>query len=122
TYVSNGAADALVDWISLRGTASGALFCPVDKAGRITVRRMSDQAMYDALAKRGAEAGVKAFSPHNCRRTSVSELLDAGADISIVQRLAGHASVTTTQRYDRRGEAAKRKAAAMQHVPYRRRA
>lgn len=120
-YVTNGAADALADWLTVRGTEPGPLFCPVNKGGRVILRRMFPEAVFNMLQKRGEQAGVKDLSPHDLRRTFVSDLLDAGADISTVQRLAGHASVNTTARYDRRGEEAKRKAVELLHVPYTRR-
>lgn len=120
-YATNGSADALADWISIRGSDVGSLFCRINKGGRVTLRRMTDQAVLHILRKRGAEAGVAPFSPHDLRRSFVSDLLDAGADISTAQQLAGHSNVQTTARYDRRGETTKRKAAELLHVPYLRR-
>ena len=118
TYVPEGARPALAAWLRLRRTDAGALFCPVNKGGKIFHRRMTDQAIRKILIKRGAEAGLASFTPHDLRRTMIGDLLDAGADISTVQRLAGHANVTTTARYDRRGESAKKRAAGLLNVPY----
>ena len=118
-YATNGGRDAIDAWISCRGTAPGALLQPVAKGGRIDVRRMTAQAVMMRLTTIAKRAGVTRFSPHDLRRSFVGELLDAGADIVAVQRLAGHASVQTTARYDRRGDRAARKAADMLHVPFR---
>ncbi len=117
-WVTNGAKDALADWLATRGDFSGALFVPLTKSGRIQWRRMTEQAIYNILRKRARSARVKSFSPHDLRRSFVSALLDAGADIVTVQKMAGHSNVQTTARYDRRGEAAKRDAAKLLHVPY----
>lgn len=119
--VHNGTLDALSDWLAIRGNEPGPIFTPINKGGAVIIRQMHSEAIFNLLAKRATEAGVKNLSPHDLRRTFVSDLLDAGADISTVQRLAGHANVTTTARYDRRGEAAKRKAIDLLHVPYHKR-
>jgi len=117
-YVTGGALEALSAWLMLRGTTGGALFLPIMKGGKITERRMNAQSIYDMIKKRGMQAGVKAFSPHDLRRTFVGDMLERGVDISTVASIAGHASVDTTRRYDRRPEAIKKNAAGKLHFPY----
>lgn len=126
-YLPSGAHTALDKWLWLRGETVGhdpnePLFLPVLKGkgasgGRIVLRRLSDQSVMDILLRRAKQAGLKKTSPHDFRRTFISDLLDAGADIATVQKMAGHANVTTTARYDRRGEVAKQRAAGLLHVP-----
>lgn len=118
TYLQGTGALAVEVWLDLRGSQPGPLFLPIHRSGTLQWRRMREQSVYDILARRAAAAGIPPFSPHDLRRTFAGDLLDAGADISTVQQLLGHASVTTTQRYDRRGETTKRKAAGLLHVPY----
>ena len=147
-YITNGAAAALRDWIAIRGGNAGVLFVEVNKGGKVLIEResmivkpskkvggvdvpnkkagqtifrggaLTSQAIYNMLFKRAQQAGIRNFSPHDLRRTFISHLLDAGADIATVSKLAGHANVQTTSRYDRRPEGAKKKAAELLHVPY----
>lgn len=117
TYVQGLASTAVEVWIDVRGSESGPLFVPVHRSGKLQIRHMREQSIYDILKRRADAAGIPPFSPHDLRRTFAGDLLDAGADISTVQQPPGHASVTTTQRYDRRGEATKRRAAGLLHVP-----
>ena len=117
-YCPAGGREAIDAWIERRGAWDGALLCPVKKGGRVQRRAMTAQAVMMRLRFLGKSAGVGRFSPHDLRRSFVGELLDAGADISSVQQLAGHASVTTTQRYDRRPEDAKRRTSEKLHIPY----
>jgi integrase/recombinase XerD len=94
------------------------LFIHINKAGRMTSRKISDQAIYHICRKRNLEAGITRFSPHDMRRSFISDLLDAGADIAAVAELAGHSDINTTRKYDRRGERAKRAAASRLRVPF----
>lgn len=122
-FITNGGREALSVWLAVRGNAPGPIFCPVGKGmfGRVAVRRLSTQAIYCALLRRSARAGITRFSPHDLRRSFVSDLLDNGADLVSVQALAGHASPTTTQSYDRRPDTVRRRAAELLHVPFVRR-
>ena len=117
-YAPAGGRQAIETWIARRGAWDGALLTPVVKGGHIQYRTMTAQAVMVRLWWLADQARTPRFSPHDLRRSFVGELLDAGADISSVQRLAGHANVATTQRYDRRPEEAKRRTAELLHVPY----
>lgn len=116
--IDKGAIAALAEWLVVRSLKPGPLFCPVTKEGKVILRRLTDQAIYNAIKKRGREAGIQNFAPHNLRRTFATELLERGADIAIVQRLMGHASIETTKLYDRRGDPAHRRAASLLQLPY----
>ncbi|MDQ3752331.1 MAG: tyrosine recombinase [Actinomycetota bacterium] len=76
------------------GTASGALWLN-SRGGRLT-----RQGAWKLLKTYARNAGLdEAVSPHTLRHSFATHMLDAGADIRVVQELLGHASLTTTQIY-----------------------
>ena len=111
-YLTSEAISMIEDWLEVRGDAPGALICPVNKGGKVTLRRFAadGDGIYKLVKARAMMAGVKHFSPHDFRRTFCSDLLAEGEDVFTVQELAGHASPATTAKYDRRGEGRKRRA------------
>lgn len=118
--IENGARAALDDWLAARGNEPGPLFVRIGKGHKMTMERLTTQAVYYVFTERAKQANVPEFSPHDMRRTFAGDLLDAGADISTVQRMMGHSNVSTTAGYDRRGERAKKEAAKRLHFPYQR--
>lgn len=126
-FLEDGAWAALEDWLSLRSDRPGAVFCRISKSGRLLmptdafspVPRLTTQAVYDVVRKRARQAGLsEEVSPHDFRRTLLTHLLERGRDVFTVQAIAGHADPSTTQRYDRRGEAHIREASGEVHFPY----
>lgn len=127
-YAEGGADVLLEGWLEIRGDGEPGdpLFLPVSKDGQVRHEdahgekkvSLSDQAVYKMVKRRQREANVKEISPHDFRKTFVGDLLDAVGDLSVAQKLAGHADPATTARYDRRGERAMRRAASHLHVPH----
>ncbi|MEO0927032.1 MAG: tyrosine-type recombinase/integrase [Cyanobacteria bacterium J06629_2] len=111
-YLTRDAIATIEDWLEVRCDAPGALICPVNKGGKVTLRHFAEDGdgIYKLVKARAISAGVKHFSPHDFRRTFCSDLLEFGEDVFTVQELAGHASPATTAKYDRRGEGRKRRA------------
>jgi site-specific recombinase XerD len=59
TYATNGGRDALDDWLQVRGAEPGPLLVPVDKAGRLTLRRMRQGGWRsEAMVRRYIRAGT----------------------------------------------------------------
>jgi site-specific recombinase XerD len=119
-HLPPGGVVALETWIAERGTEPGPLLCALARAGVLAqpLRRLRPPSVFAIVARVARRARVARFSPHDLRRTFVGDLLDAGADLVTVQGMAGHAQISTTARYDRRGERTRAKAAGLLSVPF----
>ncbi len=119
-WLADEANEALQGWLQWRGREPGYLFLAVDR-DRTTIlhgHRMAPSTVREMCARRAKQAGIPHTSPHDFRRTSIGDVLEMTGDLSMAGELAGHSSVATTQRYDRRKEKRRRAVARRLHVPY----
>ena len=121
-YLTADAISLLERWLTARGNAQGALFCPISRSGRVRLRDrrpvpLTGQGIADILARRMGEAGAAKRTAHDFRRTFIGELLDAGVDLATAQALVGHSSPATTARYDRRPDSTRREAVDRLRLP-----
>ncbi len=112
-FPSESTRAALQRWVEARGEMPGPLFCAPAAASPCEPARISERSVYELCKRWGTAAGLEPFTPHDLRRSFVTELLYRGADPLTVQALAGHAMLQTTGRYDRRGDESLRTAAGL---------
>ena len=88
-----------------QGRPGEAYLFPGRGDGPLTVRAVEKR-----FATLCQAAGITEARVHDLRHTCATRLVNKGTDILAVQRLLGHSSVQTTQRYGRLGDREYRRA------------
>ncbi|HLY26189.1 MAG TPA: site-specific integrase [Aggregatilineales bacterium] len=95
------AVEALRVWQQAQGTDREFVFCPLLKGDRLGPDKpIITQAVYQVVQATAEQAGI-VFSPHDARRTLITEALTTGTPLADVQAQAGHRQESTTLRYAR---------------------
>lgn len=95
-------------WLKVsEGESDSALFSRIQRNGKVASQPLTTTGLTGILAELQQTSGIARFTPHDMRRTFITRLLDQGVDIDTVCQLAGHSDISTTTRYDYRGETMK---------------
>ncbi len=96
-YVSPDAHQALTCYLKERSRLKSKSVFLVER-GRFKEKPISARGIQKRMEYYASESGLK-VSCHHLRHTMATQLLNADADITIIQDLLGHSRITTTQRY-----------------------
>lgn len=86
-YFSESVSDILKRWLALRGDEPGAVFWLEASGIRMLFKRIK------------VELDLPLLTAHQVRHTAFTMMIKRGVDLHSVKRIAGHASVTTTEAY-----------------------
>jgi len=91
---------ALVAYLWMRPDASAPeLFLSSTGGRRSRDRVMQPKAIYLMLRRRCRAAGLRQLNPHSFRHGLAMHLLNEGGDMSLVQKILGHAQIGTTAKH-----------------------
>ena len=96
--------DAYIAAAGIADNKKGPLFrAAIGRTGKLSDRPMSRVDAWYMVRRRTADAGIDAaIGNHSFRAIGITDYMENGGDITIAQRMAGHANIKTTQVYDRR--------------------
>ncbi len=99
------AIDAYVTAAGLSGL-KGPLFRTIDRHGKLSSAGMTRFTAWEMVKRRAKAAGIVGdVTNHTFRATGITVYLENGGTIENARNIAAHASIKTTQTYDRRSEA-----------------
>ena len=104
------AIDALRAWQSAQGEDRRYVFCTVNKGDNLGPDKpMTPTSVYRVVKQTERQADIAHFSPHDARRTLITELLANGTPLADAQAQAGHSQGATTLRYAQAADARRRR-------------
>ncbi|WP_108700718.1 site-specific integrase [Phytobacter sp. SCO41] len=108
-HVAAAVDKAIRAWIKASGVkeAGDALFNRIQRNGKTATQPLTTTGLTGILEQLQQTSGIARFTPHDMRRTFITRLLEQGVDINTVRQLAGHSDISTTTRYDCRGDKVK---------------
>ncbi|EBA2137339.1 site-specific integrase [Salmonella enterica] len=104
-HVADAVDKAIRAWLKVSANeADSALFRRIQRNGKVASQPLTTTGLTGILAELQQTSGIARFTPHDMRRTFITRLLEQSVDINTVRQLAGHSDISTTTRYDYRGD------------------
>lgn len=95
----NWAKQAIDQYACAGALTDGIVFRRVNKGGRFTGERMTEQAIYNAVFFYANALQFGKLAPHDLRRTFAKLAHKGGSGLEQIQLSLGHASIKTTEHY-----------------------
>ncbi|MFZ4214753.1 tyrosine-type recombinase/integrase [Pantoea endophytica] len=107
-HVADAVDKAIRAWLKFSvNDAESALFKRIQRNGTVASQPLTTTGLTGILTELQQTSNIAWFTPHDMRRTFITRLLEQGVDINTVRQLAGHSNISTTTRYDCRGDSMK---------------